>query len=424
MDAKSKLHLLNKISNDLNKNLTYDDIENIITNVENNIPKPQLHNDNKKSNNKGNNKKSNDNYEQYDPKELMKLDIGVAEEDGQQKNTNHRTQNTNVDIENIMELSTQDDLIKLINPSAGYASRILVLDSLYQDDTMNGSGKIAWDIIPSRDLNNMNQSGTIGGNTLSGANSTEPLKNIVGIRLMPFRLLMVDINNSYNYRYNTDPLFLWTILIEELDIQSIIGPTGRKYHFMAAVEELTNQITLKNGRSSSYAKFWEMTTHNYNQGYYWFRQPITELTRMTLSFGCPWYQFNIKNSKFPVTINKYNISGTDYLAAYINTTLTWNNVNQGNLAGNLRITGFTTANPVTDAVLIAYVNSTTFTTSMYSDYIVTISSVDYNVIAFTTVNLTRITINANSGMNIYTDVYRMIFPFEIIYQNNPRKIYN
>ena len=186
---------------------------------------------------------------------------------------------------------------------------------------------------------------------------------------------------------------------------------------MTTLGEITNSQTIGLGLTANY---WEMTTHNFNQGYYWFRQPITELSRITLSFGCPWYQFNIKNSKFTTAINNY----TNLLAAIINITPTWNNLNQANLGGNLTITGFNTANPITDAALIEYVNSTTFTSSMYSSSIITISSVNYNLITFNTVSLAGVSLVPNSQMNIYTNIYRMIFPFEIIYKNDAVKIYN
>jgi hypothetical protein len=406
MNAKDKLYFYNKLSYTQNKKLTFEDIEN--------IPDEQTPRDERDERDEQTMRHHPDSV--YDIHELQKLTIGKTEENDKSASTDTQISiNTQYNISDIMGLSTQNDLINLLNPPAGYASRIITLDSLYQDDTINGTGKIAWDLIATRDLNNMTANGISNGTVPSGANTTEPLKNIVGIRMMPFRLLVIN-EIEWGFKYNYDPLFTWTVLIEELQAQAIIGPEGRRYHFMTTLGEITNSQTV----SVSTANYWEMTTHNFNQGYYWFRQPITELSRITLSFGCPWYQFNIKNSKFTTAINNY----TNLLAALINMTQTWNNLNQGCFGGNLTITGFTTANPTTDAALIEYVNSTTFTPSMYSSSFISISSIPYNLITFDTVSLAGVSLVPNSQMNIYTDIYRMIFPFEIIYKNDAVKIYN
>jgi hypothetical protein len=335
----------------------------------------------------------------YDMKEYLKSIIGKTSETGQSGDTNVMTptdlinlydtnKESKIDDPNVIQtelnsimMKERGDMQLLFNPSSYYKRKMIVLDSINQDDALNGSGKIAWDVIPSRDY-------------LTGCvNTTRECRNVVGIRMLSAR--WEKIPELY---YMDDNIARWTILMEELITQSTVGYENRKYHFMTTIGAKAAVD------STGTYTYYDMTLHNFNNGYYWFRRPITSLNRLTLSFGCPWYVFNIKSNK--MTGNAV-IGGGNLLNVNFQSGANVTNSNAVLMFGNLTITGFTTTDPIANAALIASVNNNTFTPTYLTPY-----SIQFNI------DLTGITLPNNLRLNIYSTNYRMIFPLEIIYQED------
>jgi hypothetical protein len=326
----------------------------------------------------------------------------------------------NSEISKLLSLKQTKDIISLFNPKSQYKSKLIILDSYNQVDDLNGTGVMAWDIIPSRDF-------------LQGAiNTSKSIRNIVGMKLSTFR--MVTTNSLL---YASNPIARWTVCIEEMKAQSFIGPLGqkfngrsqlysntnpnvatlpsysnpctytedtaqRRFHFMVGFDGDGQQETDTVGQFM----YMDYSTHNFNDGYFWFRKPFSVLPdRLTLSFGCPFNIFPIKSNKvtgligMSPTTNQLSVSFANQINAFDPSTNPY-------LFGSLLLTGFTTANPIADAALIASVNNHYFTK---------LFCVNRNVLLFP-IDLTGITLVPNSNMNVYTFVsYRVIFPLEIIY---------
>jgi hypothetical protein len=414
-DPAVRLIICNRVSKLLNKELSYDDIhfiQKIINKISNdtkgrnintktiieNIPNLIVTEFNKKS----------INNTEYDMREYIINNIGVSEETGIKKvdtqtntdsdsninsNSNTNTQ-TNTDINliqaevnSILLLKEKNSILNLFNPVARHKSKFIVLDSINQDDMFNGSGLISWDISSTRNF------------TIGTVNTSLELKNIIGMRMMPPRL---PYSNQLYYMNQLNQR--WTILIQELQAQAYIGPDGRKFHFM-----MTLGSPGDNSPSGNF-QYWDFQIHNFNKGYFWFRKPFTNLIRMTLSFGCPWYQFKIKNNK---AVGITSTVGGNLFITFPNQTPTFDNSNLPLMYAPFTLSGFTTTDPVTDAATIAYVNSHTFTSVE-----VTITPYTIQLLTVSTVGLSLI---PGLSINVYSKDFRMIFPMEIIYLDDDVK---
>lgn len=330
-----------------------------------------------------------------DIKEFMKATIGKVSETGQPsesiltptetlnlfEETEEKSKDTNIIEAEINTILTKDrkDMLLLFNPSAHYKRKFIVLDSINQKDATNGSGKLSWDVVPSRDF--------FGG----CVNTTRQLRNIVGIRMVSARWEKIP-----ELHYMSDDIARWTILIEELVTQSCMGFEGRKYHFMTTIGAKANVD------STGTYTYYDMTLHNFNKGYYWFRRPITTLSQITLSFGCPWYVFKMKSNK--MTGNA--VSLLNLLNVQFQSGANFGNTNAVLMFGPLTITGFTTTTPIVDAALIASINNHAFVPLSYP----TAYSIQFNI------DLTGVTLPDNLQINVYSTNYRMIFPLEVIFQ--------
>jgi hypothetical protein len=88
-----------------------------------------------------------------------------------------------------------------------------------------------------------------------------------------------------------------TILIEELAAQAFIMPSGRRFHFVALLNDLQNPINFgnRNAQVTGYAvpdftifdKYELIAGYKFNEGYYRFNKPITTLNEITISIGNP-----------------------------------------------------------------------------------------------------------------------------------------
>lgn len=233
----------------------------------------------------------------------------------------------NVEVLSILKRQNDKTLRYIFNPAGDYKTKLIFLDTFYQRDITNGSGKYSWDL---------SYKGTPDNKSVF---IQEDIKNIVALQLGPTKWTVTDF--IYNY-FDDDRYPRITILIEELSAQSFIGSNGRKYHFMVMPAISGNDDT------TAYESY-EMTTKGFNNGWFHFRRPVTELRTITLSYAFPMDQIPVIGHKiFGILVQNSNPMTIDFSTTGSRTYAQ---------ASNYQISGFTTCDTVADADLIESVNS-------------------------------------------------------------------
>lgn len=350
-------------------------------------------------------KKSASDRDNFDIKAYQVAEIGTVAESNSGATNEIKadlTDSIDVELSSILALKEKKLMQLLFNPTARYKRKLIVLDSINQVDLFNGTGVMQWNIAPSRDF--------IAGNV----NTNVQIKDIVGMRLMPPRW---DFYSALKYMNN--PVTRWTILVEEFRAQSFIYPTAqgftgplgnntvgqktRRFHFMFSLSSESSLDT------SGVGRYYDMTTHNYNQGYFWFRKPITYTSStMTLSFGMPFNECWVSNQKYTGNIGIHTPG--NYLAVYFpyaDLDPDYDPRQYPYVFDTVLLSGFTTANPVADQALISSINGHYFSATGVSG--------PPRYCYFPAIDLTGITLAPNSTMSVYVPYFRMIYPIELIY---------
>lgn len=311
-----------------------------------------------------------------------------------------KSKKINIKIDKLLNIDGKAELKELINKKSVYKRKIVILDSINQDTSIDCfSGKISWYINTTRYFSD------------NAVNFDRDFKNIVGMKLSPTRWEYAPV---YLYMNDTS-INRWTVCIEEFNTQSFIYPISQsfasnppnygvstnvyKFHFMFSLGSISSTD------STGTYNYYDMDIKGFNEGFFWFDPPITVLTnKLTLSFGMPFNQFCIKSQKFTGLIgsssSKLTITSV-YNPSIINDARTI-----PLMTGLLLLDGFTTANPVTDINLINSINNHSFMPSY---------PVSPYIIQFNDIDLTGIELVNGSTMNCYTSDYRMIFQLEFIY---------
>jgi len=176
-------------------------------------------------------------------------------------------------------LSDKFYIQRMLNPAAQYKYAYVLLDTNNVDPDLTSEFKFGWKVI--NYINN--QPGTIS--TVSN------IRDLVAMRLYPVTMQLdapvgetgkVYTNNVVNVNNN------FTILIEEFAAQSFIGRDGRKFHFALfpfIMNLLKQNLTPAITPPDPYIEF---TTSGKANGWFWFKNPITEFSTMTVSIGNPF----------------------------------------------------------------------------------------------------------------------------------------
>ena len=285
-----------------------------------------------------------------------------------------------INIDKILTRSSAVELRLLINPSSLYKRKIIFFDTLDQELGVQYSGVHKWSLA--YDSITAPHSVTIQ----SG------LRNIVAMHIGPIRWYRSDVYNYFSDDYDKARMWRWTIAIEELLAQACIGPGGYRYHFML------QQMYFSNNSVVDPYTYTEMSFQDFNDGYYRFEHPITELKTVTMLFGRPFIRFPIA----PNNIGGVVVQNTNPLQFTLSDELDPQHLT----AINFTFRGFTTGDPAADAALIASVDA-------------------YDApVTFITNSLISIPIDA-SGMTPYSgqinvnivfiDAYRKIYPLTFVY---------
>lgn len=273
--------------------------------------------------------------------------------------------NLNIENKNVYKIGSLfgsyqlDDLKSVFIPTNKHKIIYLHLDTdnmLYRED-----GKLSWGLTESSVY------------TAGNINIRQPIRNIVGMHLMPFRLA------ESTTTYSKDNIYRWSILIDELQSDSFMNVI--KYHFVTTGTKV-NSVT--DAESTAYI---EMTMANFNHGYYWFKEPIYSLSSITFSFGNLLSRFDV-----PAQISKWRVDQTSNPMHLVRVfTITPYLIQTESII----ITGFTTGDTVTDSAVIASINDQVLTTTAY----------DANNIYIGAISLATTT-STGSDLFVYVKSYR------------------
>lgn len=207
---------------------------------------------------------------------------------------------------------------KLFNETALYTYRYIVLDTSRSSGYDFNTKKYKW---------NYNGTPLVEEGV---ASSTGPIKNIVGMRSFPIVMK--------NFRTFRDLYNIYTLTIDELVAQSFIGHERQRYHFMYR----TRNVPVFGLSDSN-----EFNPRDFNRGYFWFRTPIQSINSFTISMANPVQIVDIPAGIQSAIISTFN-NPLQLVFSYPHGLLS---------GGIIIISNFTTNDPVTDAVIIASVNS-------------------------------------------------------------------
>jgi len=337
-----------------------------------------------------------DNEENYDPTNTTKKydrydNTGNTGNIGNKSNINLVPNNlTTVNIKSIYNLDTVYKIQRALHPQAQYIKNYIVLDSTNRDISNSDTYNMQWSYMNDAIF----QQGTV--------NTKGKIRDLIGMRLYPIR---ISYNNNTLYGFPTVPPF-YTLGITEFNSQSFIAQQGRKFHFMLRPTLTTDfDQTLAIPYPPPLYDYTELTP--LNDGYFWFRKPYTSINTITITMGSPLVPMQLP-------INIYILP-----PGFTNTNpaiLSYGVVGGFQLAtGNLiRVTGYTTANPIADAAAIAAINNPDGLT------ITVIDPYTFSV----PVDLTGITQFGPydlyvPNMTITTNALRLIVPLELIYIDSP-----
>lgn len=172
------------------------------------------------------------------------------------------------------------------NPESLYTHFYISLDTNYRDksDEVDPTAvtKMKWNYAPTQVLAD------------GFCNSVGTIRNIVGMRLYQPRIPNVAGLDTDAKRAS--------ILIEELAAQAFVAANGRRFHFL--LRPTYSQVN--GGRL-------ELSTEDYNDGIFRFRDPVTSVTSFTISIGNPLvvlaFDFSMLNIVFVIEFTCLKLDG-------------------------------------------------------------------------------------------------------------------
>lgn len=267
-----------------------------------------------------------------------------------------------VKINAAFSISNINDLIKEVLPENKTKKAYICLDSRYAEFSTDFK-KMKWNYI------NTLQEG------LNSTNVVGPVKNITAIRML-----------SFTTRKFTSAAQRASVLIEELSAQSFIFQNGRHFHFVGLINDLINPVSLDTRGLIIGAAYYidDYTIINkveilsgfkFSDGWYRFHKPIKALDTLTVSLGDPFnlvafpkYEFSNVTISFVGTVATIVFEEPHQYPSIVND---WTNTFYPPPPQydeySLFIDGFTTDDPVADAVLIDWINKQEYTSVEIKD---------------------------------------------------------
>jgi len=257
------------------------------------------------------------------------------------------------DLVAFLQIPTFEKFVAEMNPTTRKKKAYLCLDSRYGRFNQERT-KISWDIA---------------GNLQVSENSTNLVGGVRDITSIRMHSIVVRKFPSVQQRAS--------IFIEELAAQSFILPGGRRFHFMALLNDLQNPISIINRNANTvgeaiadftvFDKYELLAGYRFNEGYYRFNKPVTLLDTVTVSIGnpdqlvvLPKYEFldvpviNLTNNsltlEFPephgyiTNINNLAYNNYNAYSIFIDGFVS-NEVNYNNFVNSYEFTGVTIVSP-------------------------------------------------------------------------------
>ena len=266
-----------------------------------------------------------------------------------------------MDLVNFMGLTSIDDFARELAPLSKQRKGYICLDSKYARFLANNT-KLQWDFMDVL---------TEGANT---TNTTSKIRDITSARMLS---IVMPAFNSVPQRAS--------IAIEEFNTQSFLFPNGRRFHFIGLLNNLYTSPVPLIDRSMHYTslitvpdvtivnKYELLAGYKFNEGYYRFNKPITNIDTITVSIGNPTDLVTLPVYEYQRVLLAYGgLLGSQCI------TLTFPEIpmipggRQTSVTGyytfpwqtSIFISGFTTSSPLdpVDAVWITTLNTYEFTT--------------------------------------------------------------
>lgn len=183
-------------------------------------------------------------------------------------------QTGNMNISKFLGIDNLEELKLAINPKANKKIAHVCLDSRYARFTPDCK-HLQWDIY--------NAISEFGNST----NILHNLRNITRVRCA-----------SIVTRKFTSVMGRASVLIEELAAQSFVFPNGKRFHFLALLNDLQAPLALPDRNQSYgpmynvadftiYEKYELLMGYKFNEGIYDFNIPVNNLNTITISIGDP-----------------------------------------------------------------------------------------------------------------------------------------
>ena len=264
------------------------------------------------------------------------------------------------------------DLALYINPSLGYTTDYIVLDSKFRlptEDKNTSITSFVWGYSGGQFVRNFN------------VNSCSDIQNIVRMRLqnfsMPYGIEIYDGLSSYSRI---------SVVIEELSAQSYIVSASKRAHWILRLDEYYNTPT---------SKRIEFNVDDFNHGEYWFNKPITYLDAITVKIGSPTLQITFLYDRDTCTATYGNptIITTTYAHGF--TTSTY-----------ITLSNFTTGAVDTDKAIIDQMNN-------QKEILATVTGANTLTIPIDT---STITPSVGLTFNIFFEDRRIILNIECLYK--------
>jgi hypothetical protein len=211
-------------------------------------------------------------------------------------------------ITKVLGIDSLNQFRRTYLPKSLYEQMFFVLDTDDKSPDLSTKYTFAWRIVS----NNTFQSGAI--------NCPPNMRDIIGMHIFPVSMYWgetvqdpADKKILVNELYNPNNNF--TILIHEMQAQSYIGRDGRKFHFAMAPLLQNPMFQTSSGTSRYKPDFtfpcpadtppdphYEMINTGKCNGWFWFNNPITEITTITISIGSPFDLISNFNTTLRVII--------------------------------------------------------------------------------------------------------------------------
>ena len=188
------------------------------------------------------------------------------------------TPKTISNISNLLGMQNADEAVRALNPDSINRKNYILLDSRYRiitDFQQEFITQFSWAYVMKT------QEATQGTVNLIGN-----VRDINALRVYPFRIPYVaDADNKYARI---------SVFIEEFGSQAFIAHEHRKFHFML--------------RSTIDGEFIELETNKFNDGFFFFEKPITNVNSLTVTFGSPLEPIVFERDRDYCSINYFIIA--------------------------------------------------------------------------------------------------------------------